>query len=195
MSSSWGARKEVTSEICRALYSFDEYMNAESSQGSCCVQTRSNVLWKSAAALIDILWQATLPGCWYKAPLIRLYLVPYCTDCHTDPLCDLEEEGDKLQARTCTHTQMQSVHVITSSHSLFSLVHLSFHTGSQNTKSKAAWDSLSCRVTHTAWSYNTKLYSVSSGICTVWAAVPGPWYNVSIGFIHTLKANLLNECS
>ncbi len=42
-------------------------MNAELLEGSCCVQTCSNVLWKLAAVLIDILWQATLPLCWYKS--------------------------------------------------------------------------------------------------------------------------------
>lgn len=82
MSLLWGVWKELTLELCRAQYSLDSYFNAESMEGSHCVQRHSNVLWKFAAVLIDILRQETLPQCLCEVQLIRLYLVPCCTDYH-----------------------------------------------------------------------------------------------------------------
>lgn len=59
-------------------------MQVESLEVSCCVQTHSNVLFKSAVTLIDVLWKNPLACAGVKAQLIPLYLVPYCTECQAD---------------------------------------------------------------------------------------------------------------
>lgn len=60
-------------------------------EGSHHVQTHSNVLWKLAAMLIDRYCEQLRLSAGIKAQLIQLYPVPYCTDCHTDPLCGLQK--------------------------------------------------------------------------------------------------------
>ena len=56
------------------------------------------------------------PSAGIKAQLIRLYLVHYCTDCHTDPLCDLQRgwrrgKRQVLQANNSpSHTQARSLY-------------------------------------------------------------------------------------
>lgn len=96
-----------------------------------------------------------------KAQLIWLYLGPYCTDCHSDPLCDLERgwrKGRRQVLRGWTHA-LSHTHKCTVCPSHYfltlSISHVHISGGAQNTH---------CAVrggTHAACSSITQLHRLT----------------------------------
>lgn len=108
-------------------------MNAELLEGPCSVQTSNNVLWKLAAVLIDILWQATLPLCRYKSsadsavsgPL--LYWLSHWSSLWSTKGMKKRKETSLASQHMLTHTQ---THAICPSHYSLTLscIYLSTYT-------------------------------------------------------------------
>lgn len=150
----------MTSEICGPVFIWSKKRNAETLE-EVLLCLYGNVLWKFADVLIDILWQATFPQCWYKSSADSTVSGPllYWLS-HWSPLWSTE--GMKKRKKTSPASQQQSfTHTGAQSVSWLSHLYSSLSTDSQTTQTCQNWDSLLHQGTHAAWSYNTKLYCVA----------------------------------
>lgn len=121
------------------------------------------------------------PSAGIKAQLIWLYLVHYCTDCHTDPLCDLQR-GWRRGKRHVLHTHARAICIIT-----FSLVLIFVHRLTNYTNMSklrlivASGDACSLKLQHKA------LLCCSHDICTILTTVLGPLMQYHVGISLDLR--------
>lgn len=150
-------------------------------------------LWKWSAVLIDILWQATLPGCWYKSPADSAVSRPllYWLS-HWSSLWSTKGKETCKQAHARTHTHPWACMQSWPSHYFltlaFSLVHISLSAQSRNTQTCQSRDSLFCQGIHSAWGYNTRhkaLQCWSPDICTVCMYVVG----IGLDVLHVIRTH------
>lgn len=158
------------------------------------VQTHSNLLWKLAAVLIDVLWQPTLPQRWCISLAVSAVSCPllYWLS-HWSSLWSTQRKETSLasHARIHTHTHTCSAFVSLLSHTVSHLC-ICLSTYSQTTLKCRSLDSLLRQRTHAAWSYNTKLYCVAAVTSVLYGQLyQGHWSHVGIGFdfIHKFKAH------
>lgn len=138
-------------------------------------------LWKWSAVLIDILWQATLPGCWYKSPADSAVSRPllYWLS-HWSSLWSTKgkETCKQAHARTHTHTHEHVCNhgrLITFSHWLSHLcIYLSLRSHEIHKHVKAETHcSVRGYTQPEATTHDTKLYSAGAltsvlYVCTSW---------------------------
>lgn len=103
---------------------------------------------------------------------------------------DEEEEGDKSCKPAHAHIHTNACNLSVSLLS-YTVLHISAHIHSRNTQTCCSWDSLLCQGTHTAWGYNTKLYSVAAVASVLYGQLQGHWYHVGIGhdFFQAFRAH------
>lgn len=153
--------------------SLDEYLNAEWLEGSCCVQSRSNVLWKLAAVLIDILWRASLPRCWYRSSADSGPLLYWRShQCSLWSTKEMKKRKETSLANQHVHTRTQAVCLITFSHFLSHLC-ISVHTLTENKLRLIVASGDTHTHTHSLKLQHKASQCCSSGICTV---RQGHWY-------------------
>lgn len=145
--------------------------------------------------LIDILWQETLPRCWYNSsadsavsgPL--LYWLSHWSSLWSTKGMKKRKETSLASQHMLTHSHACNLSVSLLSHTI---LHACAYICPRNTQTCRSWDLLLHQGTHKAQSYNTKLYSVAAVTSVMYGQLyQGYWYHVGIGldFLYALRAH------